>query len=73
MPKPIAIEKVEKILNEVRTHPDLNHFRDKKGREFCKKHSITGGQLNFLVAVIAAERFKKENDVVKQQILNKRR
>jgi hypothetical protein len=72
MPKAIAIEEVEKMLNAVRTHPDLNHFRDKKGKEFCEKHGITGGQLNFLVAVIAAERIKKGNEEAKQRIIDKR-
>jgi hypothetical protein len=72
MPKPIPIEKVDKMIQLVRDHTDLNRFRDVKGKEFCKKHGITGGQLNFLVAVVAAERFAKANDELKKQIIDKR-
>ena len=69
----IAIEKVEKLVAELRKQPDLEKFRDEQGEEFCRLNGINGGQLNFLLSVVATERMRQGNIQAKQNIINKRR
>jgi hypothetical protein len=68
----ITIEKVNKLLIEIRKHSDLIKFNDESGEQFCAENNIKGGQLNFLVCVVQGERMKKENIKLKETILNKR-
>ena len=68
----IAIEKVEKLVVELRKQPDLEKFRDEQGEEFCRLNGINGGQLNFLLSVVASERMRQGNIKAKQDIINKR-
>lgn len=68
----IAIEKVEKLIKELQKYPDLEKFRDEQGEAFAKANGINGGQLNFLLSVVATQRMKKGNELAKQAILNKR-
>ena len=69
----IAIEKVEKLVVELRKQPDLEKFRDEQGEEFCRLNGINGGQLNFLLSVVATERMRQGNIEAKRNIINKRR
>ena len=69
----IAIEKVEKLVAELRKQPDLEKFRDEQGEEFCRLNGINGGQLNFLLSVVATERMRQGNIQAKQNIINKRK
>ncbi|MFA5207508.1 MAG: hypothetical protein WC428_02510 [Candidatus Paceibacterota bacterium] len=68
----LQIEKVEKLIKELQKYPDLDKFRDEQGEEFAKNNGINGGQLNFLLSVVATQRMKQGNIEVKQRILNKR-
>jgi hypothetical protein len=68
----IAIEKVEKLVAELRKQPDLEKFRDEQGEEFCRLNGIYGGQLNFLLSVVATERMRQGNIQAKQNIIAKR-
>lgn len=68
----IDIKKVENLVVELRKQPDLERFRDEQGEEFCKRNGINGGQLNFLLSVVATERMRQGNIEAKQKILNKR-
>jgi hypothetical protein len=69
----IDIKKVENLVAELRKQPDLEKFRTEQGEEFCKRNGINGGQLNFLISVVATERMRKGNIEAKQRIINKRR
>jgi len=68
----IAIEKVEKLIVELRKQPDLDKFRTEQGEAFCQTNGINGGQLNFLLSVVASERMRQGNIKAKQDIINKR-
>jgi hypothetical protein len=68
----IAIEKVEKLVVELRKQPDLEAFRTQQGEAFCKTNGINMGQLNFLLSVVATERLRQGNIQAKQNIINKR-
>jgi len=68
----IAIEKVEKLIVELRKQPDLERFRDEQGMEFCKRNGINMGQLNFLLSVVATERIRQGNIEAKRNIIAKR-
>jgi hypothetical protein len=68
----ITIEKVDKLLKEIRKYSDLKKFNDELGEQFCIDNKIKGSQLNFLIGVVQSERMKKENIRVKQSIINKR-
>jgi hypothetical protein len=69
----IPIEKVEKLIKELQKYPDLEKFRDEQGEEFCKLQGINGGQLNFLLSVVATQRMKKGNEQAKRDIINRRK
>jgi len=69
----ISIEKIEKLIKELRKKEDLDKFRDEHGEEFCKEHHIQPSQLNFLLSVVATERFKKANEDKKHEIISKRK
>jgi pantoate kinase len=68
----ISIEKIEKLIIELRKQPDLEKFRDEQGEEFAKNNGIQFNQLTFLLMVVANERLKKGNEQAKRDILNKR-
>jgi len=68
----ISMEKVEKMIVEIRKQDDLRVFQTEQGENFCKKNRIKSGQLNFLLAIVGAERFKKGNEDKKQEIIDKR-
>ena len=68
----IPIEKVEKLIKELQKYPDLEKFRDEQGEEFAQKNGINGGQLNFLISIVATQRMKQGNIEAKQRIINKR-
>ncbi len=47
-------------LDEIREHKDLKKFQSSDDfQTFQDKYGLSGGQLNFLTAVIAVERCKK--------------
>jgi hypothetical protein len=69
----LAIEKVDKLIAELRKQSDLDKFRTEQGEAFCKANGIDGGQLNFLLAVVANERFRKGNIEAKRNIIAKRK
>ena len=68
----IPIEKVKRLIKELQKYPDLEKFRDEQGEEFAKNNGINGGQLNFLLSVVATQRMKQGNIEAKQRIINKR-
>jgi len=72
MNKPISFERVNKMIAEIRKQDDLRVFQQEQGEKFCKKNRIEQKQLNFLLAVVGAERFKKGNEDKKQEIIDKR-
>ncbi len=49
---------ISEALDEIRKFEDLVGFQIENGSKFCEKHKIQGGQLNFLISVVAAERIK---------------
>ena len=58
----MIIGDLQTALEELHKVEDLKKFQaGKEGEEFCKKHGITSGNLNFLLSVVAAERIKKNN------------
>jgi hypothetical protein len=69
----IALEKVEKLIAELRKQPDLDKFRTEQGEAFCKANGINGGQLNFLLSVVATERMRAGNIQAKKNIIAKRK
>lgn len=69
----IPIEKVEKLVVELRKQPDLDKFRAVSGEGFCKANGINMSQLNFLLSVVATERMRQGNIQAKKNIIAKRK
>ena len=55
----MKIGNIQKVLEEIRKHEDLRKFQKEESEKFCEKYNISGGQFNFLLSVIAAERLQK--------------
>ena len=56
----MKLEDVGEAVKEIKDHGDLSTFRKEKGDQLCEKYGINGGQLNFLLALAAAEKIKEE-------------
>lgn len=54
----MEIEKIQSMLEEIRQEQDLLVLKHKI-EGFCEKHNVTTGQANWLLSVVAAERYKK--------------
>lgn len=55
------ITEVQKLVKFLTKQPDLKKFKADEGEKFCKEHMITSGQLDFLLAVAAANKIKEKN------------
>ena len=50
------IGEIQKLLKLLEKEDDLKGFNEEQGEAFSKEHKLQPGQLNFLLAVVAAKR-----------------
>ncbi len=54
-----SLSQISAMLSDLRSFKDLRKFKNEMFDMFCTQHGLRGGQLNFLLAVVGAERAKE--------------
>lgn len=55
----MTFDEVQSAIAEIKEYRDLQKLKSTEAENLCKKYNITGMQLNYLLAVVAAERIKE--------------